>query len=306
MVNEEGNKMAKISGFTNTLRFKHKTIVNLPSIKKPYGKLIRGCLIAPEGYELVGSDMSSLEDRTKQHYMYKFDPEYVEEMQTDDFDPHLDLAVVAGFLTQEESDSHKRYSEYKNLWKNAVKAGDTELAEGYKAIWEVEQDFGGERAKAKTANYACVYGASGSTVARGANIPVKEGDALVKKYWERNWAVDKVAETQRTKTCLNSMWLFNPVSKFWYSLRFEKDRFSTLNQGTGVYCFDMWIKEFMEVRPQLTGQMHDEVILTVKEGNRDQAEKLLRDAIVKVNEKLKLNRDLDIDVQFGDSYAEIH
>lgn len=302
----DGFIMAQVSGLTNTLRFKHKTIVNLPSVKKPYGKLIRGCLIAPEGYELVGSDMSSLEDRTKQHYMWDFDPEYVKEMQTDDFDPHLDLAVVAGFLTQEESDSHKRYSEYKNLWKNAVEAGDTKLAEEYKAVWEVEQDFGSERSKAKTANYACVYGASGSTVARGAGIPKEEGDQLVEKYWDRNWSVNAVAEAQRVKNCLGGMWLFNPISKFWYSLRFEKDRFSTLNQGSGVYAFDMWIKEFMEVRPEITGQMHDEVILTVKKGNREAAEKLLRDAIQRVNEKLNLNRDLDIDVQFGDSYAEIH
>lgn len=151
-----------------------------------------------------------------------------------------------------------------------------------------------------------MYGASGKTVARGANIPVHEGETLVKKYWDRNWAVAKVAEDQKTKTCLDSMWLFNPISKFWYSLRFEKDKFSTLNQGSGVYAFDMWIKNFMEVRPQLTGQMHDEVILTVKKGNRKAAEKLLRDAIVKTNEQLKLNRELDIDVQFGDNYGEIH
>lgn len=277
-VDEEGYIMAQVSGLTNTLRFKHKTIVNLPSVGKPYGKLIRGCLIAPEGYELVGSDMSSLEDRTKQHFMWEFDPEYVKEMQTDDFDPHLDLAVVAGFLTEEQAQAHKDGTE----------------------------KFGMERSKAKTANYACVYGAAGATVARGANMSVEEGNNLVDKYWERNWAVKKVAEVQKVKNCLGGMWLFNPISKFWYSLRSDKDRFSTLNQGSGVYCFDMWIQNFMKNREQLTGQMHDEVILTIKRGNRDTAEKLLRDAIDETNKQLKLNRDLDIDVQFGDSYAEIH
>lgn len=49
-----------------------------------------------------------------------------------------------------------------------------------------------------------------------------------------------------------------------------------------------------------------EIILTVKKGNREQCEKLLRDAIKATNEELKLNRELDIDVQFGDNYAEIH
>jgi DNA polymerase I-like protein with 3'-5' exonuclease and polymerase domains len=52
--------------------------------------------------------------------------------------------------------------------------------------------------------------------------------------------------------------------------------------------------------------MHDEVILTVKKGNREVAEKMLKEAIDLTNKQLKLNRDLDVDVQFGNSYAEIH
>ena len=276
---ENGYIKAEIQGLTNTLRFKHRVVVNLPSVDKPYGDIVRGVLIAPEGYELCGSDMSSLEDRTKQHYMWDYDPEYVKEMQTPDFDPHLDLAIVAGLLTKEQADDHK--------------SGKSK----YKA----------ERATAKTANYACVYGAGGATVARGVDgMTKKEGDDLVEKYWVRNWSVNQIAEDQKTKRCLDGMWLFNPVSKFWYSLRTDKDRFSTLNQGTGVFCFDMWIYNFRQFRPQLTGQMHDEVILTVKKGYRGEVTKLLKDAIQLTNTQLKLNRELNVDVQFGSSYAEIH
>lgn len=49
-----------------------------------------------------------------------------------------------------------------------------------------------------------------------------------------------------------------------------------------------------------------EVILTVKEGNREACEKLLRDAIKATNEELKLNRELDISVDFGKNYSQIH
>ena len=276
---DNGYIKAEIQGFTNTLRFKHRVVVNLPSVSKPYGGDVRGCLIAPDGYELCGSDMSSLEDRTKQHYMWDYDPEYVKEMQTDDFDPHLDLAVVAGFLTDEQAQLHK----------------------------DGIQKFSSERSTAKTANYACVYGAGGATVARGVEGMTKqEGINLVEKYWERNWSVKQIAEDQKVKRCLGGSWLFNPVSRFWYSLRTEKDRFSTLNQGTGVFCFDMWIYNFRQVRPQLTAQMHDEVILTIKKGYRTGVTKILKDAIKLTNKQLKLNRDLDVDVQFGNSYAEIH
>ena len=108
-IDEDGYIQARIQGLTNTLRFKHQVVVNLPGVDKPYGTDIRGCLIAPEGYELLGSDMCSLEDRTKQGFMKEFDPEYVAEMNAIDFDPHTGLAVYAGELTQDEEEFYKWY-----------------------------------------------------------------------------------------------------------------------------------------------------------------------------------------------------
>lgn len=158
----------------------------------------------------------------------------------------------------------------------------------------------------KSVNYSCIYGAGGPTVARSAGVPKKDGTALVEAYWKRNWSVKAIPRTIKVKKEFGSMWLLNPVSKLWYSLRTEKDIFSTLNQGTGVWCFDSWIKYVLEKRPQLTGQFHDELILTIKKGHREECEKLLKWAIHKVNQDLKLNRDLDVDIQFGDCYANIH
>ena len=286
-VDEDGYVQAKITGLTNTLRFKHGVVVNLPGIDKPYGADIRGCLVCPEGYELAGSDMSSLEDRTKQHYMWPHDPEYVSQMMTPDFDPHIDLAVIAGLMSDEDAEKYKSADD---VFKKAPL---------YKALKEV-------RAVGKKVNYTAVYGAGDAAVARAAGLPQHKGKELKEAYWKRNWSVLAIAAEQVVKKSLGGMWLFNPVSEMWYSLRYEKDRFSTLNQGTGVYCFDRWIMEFRKKRPQLTGQMHDEVILTVKKGYREQVVKLLKDAIQVVNEELKLNRELDVDVQFGSSYAAIH
>ena len=158
----------------------------------------------------------------------------------------------------------------------------------------------------KAVNYASVYGAGGPKVAITAGVPERKGYELVEAYWKRNWSVRAIAEAQVVKTCNGGKWLYNPVSKLWYSLRAEKDRFSTLNQGTGVFCFDTWIKNFRKKRPQLTGQMHDEVILCIKKGHREQCIKLLRDALNETNQELQLNRELDISIDFGDNYAEIH
>jgi DNA polymerase I-like protein with 3'-5' exonuclease and polymerase domains len=159
----------------------------------------------------------------------------------------------------------------------------------------------------KEVNYAAVYGAGVATLARSAGVSQSEAKEILEAYWKRNWSVRAIPRDVKTKrTTDGSMWLFNPVSKFWYSLRAEKDIFSTLNQGTGVYCFDRWIGYVRMKRPQLTGQFHDEIILTVKIGHRKECTNLLKWAIGKVNKELKLNRSLDVDVQFGKDYSLIH
>ena len=108
--NRGGWLSAGIKGLTNTFRFKHKKpLVNLPGVDKPWGKELRGCLIAPAGEVLVGCDMVSLEDTTKRHYMQPLDPDYVAEMQIEGFDPHISLSVHAGALTQEEYEFYQWY-----------------------------------------------------------------------------------------------------------------------------------------------------------------------------------------------------
>lgn len=275
---EEGFIKAEIQGLTNTLRFKHTVVVNLPGVDKPYGEEIRGCLEAREGYELLGSDMSGLEDATKRHYMFEYDPEYVKAMSAPGFDPHLDLAVIAGVLKPEQ-------------------IRDTNTAKKiYKAVRDVYKEV----------NYSAIYGVGAVKLARTLGIALKEARAILKAYWKRNWSVKKIAEDQRVKQINGQSWLYNPVSQFYYSLRWEKDRFSTLNQGTGVYCFDSWVREIRKVRPQLTAQFHDEICLEVKKGHQNSASALVQDAIDKVNEQLKLNVTLSVDIKFGRTYSEVH
>lgn len=137
-------------------------------------------------------------------------------------------------------------------------------------------------------------------------IDVKEARELHNVYWERNWSIKEVAKQQLVKVVEDTMWLFNPVSRFWYYLKFDKDRFSTLVQGTASYCFDTWIKYILQEREQLTATFHDEGVWTIKKGHRKEASELMFEAIKKTNEELKLNRILDIDVKYGDRYSEIH
>lgn len=301
----DGFIRAEIQGITNTLRFRHKVAVNLPGVTGSGGiedgAHIRGCLTAPEGFELCGSDMSSLEDRTKQHFMWKHDPEYVKEMLVPDFDPHMSLALFAKALTQEEIDFFHEIKKRKKEAEKENKKADLTDQENkwFNQISKTRHEY-------KTANYACVYGTGAETLSIQLGIPKRKAEKIIEAYWKRNWSVKKVAEECIVRTVNGQMWLFNPISKFWYSLRADKDRFSTLNQGSGVYCFDTFIKYVASKGKYPIGQFHDEIILCVKKGYREQCEKLLRWAIKKSNEELKLNRELDIGIQFGQFYSDIH
>lgn len=286
-VDADGFVKAEIAGLTNTLRFKHRVLVNIPGANAKYGLDIRSCLIAPEGYVLCGSDASSLEDRTKQHYMYPYDPEYVKDMIKPDFDPHLDLALSANGIDLDLATKYKQADdEYSHSKEYALT----------KAI----------RHTYKQGNYACTYGAQPARISYTVGIPEADAKKIFDAYWKRNWSLIKIAEDQRIKVCNKTKWLYNPVSRFWYSLRHEKDVFSTLNQGTGVYCFDMWLKMVRETGLRIIGQFHDEFIGLVKKGDEDGVTQNIKKCIERVNKVLKLNRDLDCDIQFGDNYAQIH
>ena len=286
---KDGYVCASINGLTNTLRFKHKKpLVNLPGVDKPWGKEIRGALIADEGTVLCGADMVSLEATTKRHFIYPYDPDYVAEMSVPGFDEHLDLAVRAGYISSEDYDFYTRADE------------DTVNDKGrYKDIKKVRKKF-------KPVNYSAVYGVGKSKLSRTTGMSQAEAGVLLEAYWERNWAVKKFASEQEVKTVNGQMWVKNPVNGFWYSLRYEKDIFSTLNQGTGAYCFDQWVAHYLTKRSNIIGQFHDESINRVRVGEEKEHETVLRWAINKVNDKLKLNIKLDIDVQFGTRYSDIH
>jgi len=276
---KNGWLQAGVAGLTNTFRFKHfRPLVNLPSVDKPYGDVIRGCLTCPDGYVLSGADMTSLEDTTKRHYMKPLDPEYVEEMSREGFDPHLDLALHAGVITQDDIDKH-------NSGERSLKS----LRKNYKVV-----------------NYSATYGVGAPKLARETGMTPKEAKTLLDAFWSRNWAIEKVASRLQTRELFGSMWLKNPVSGFWHSLRSEKDRFSTLNQSTGVFCFDKWVKECRGMGLETIGQFHDEIIVLTKEGDEDKAENIMQMSINNVNHEVDLNVPLGTDVQFGNTYADIH
>lgn len=280
---------AKSNGFTNTLRLMHRELVNLPGVERleeldlfsnmKDGAHIRGCLRAKPGYELCGSDMSALETMTKLHYMYPYDPGYVATQLTPDYDPHLDLAEFAGALTHEQVILHK----------------------------EKKADFSQIRHEYKQANYSCTYMVGPSKMSRTLGVPFVHAKSIIKAFWDKNWAIKTFASAVMIKNVDNNKWAFNPVSHFWHILRNEKDVFSTINQSTGVFCFDTWMKKTIELGlDTLSAQFHDEQLFQIPIGTKDNADRILKEAIRLTNEELKLNVELKVDTHFGPTYAHCH
>jgi hypothetical protein len=273
---------SKIDGLTNTFRFKHrKPLANLPGVKKPYGKEVRACLLAPtEGHTIVGADMVSLESTTKRHYMKPLDPDYVEEMSREGFDEHLDLAKFAGACSQEDIDEYNKG--------------------GAKHLEDLRKSY-------KAANYSAIYGVGAPKLSRALRCSVGEAKKLIDAYWDRNWSVKEVSKKQTTKVLKDgSLWLQNPVSGFWHNLRAVKDIFSTLNQSTGVYVFDNWMAYIRKEGLPIIMQYHDEILTFVPKGQEESFSSANQKATDGVNNKLQLNVLVGSDWKTGDNYADVH
>lgn len=279
---------AEVHGFTNTLRFKHKVpLVNLPGVDKDWGKEIRGCLVANKGCTMLGADMVSLESTTKRHYIKPFDPEYVEEMSKEGYDEHLDLAVYNGVISREDYEWYIRQDEDK-----------TNQPEKYKTLKKLRKEY-------KPVNYSAVYGVGPPKLSRTTGMSLSKAKEMLEAYWERNWAVREVVKTFKTRQAGGLNWVQNPVSGFWHELRFEKDKFSTVNQSTGVYLFDRFLQEASYLGYNGSMQFHDE---TANGGitNQSQTSEQLVTAVANLNKKTTLNVIVGIDYTYGKNYAEVH
>ena len=154
----------------------------------------------------------------------------------------------------------------------------------------------------------CVYGAGPQKLMDVLNVSLDFATKLHTTYWKRNKAVKDVSANVITKLVNGNMWLYNPVSTFWYPLRYEKDIFSGLNQSTGVYCFDRNIAEVRKRGVKMSFQYHDEWMACFdrREITEEQVKQIIKESIDTVNENLKLNVPLGSSADFGLNYAQIH
>ena len=310
---------ASANGFTNTLRLKHrKPFVNLPSSRVVYGEQVRSCIIARNGMLLAGADLSSLENRIKFNLQLPYDREYVFSQMSDDFDPHLAIAQGGGLLTEQEVWFYKIVKEgfpRENYPKCSKLDGMLSLTDDEKT--EMLKSISKARGKGKNSNYALQYSCGIKTLARTAGVSETVAKNISKAYKSMNWSIDKIASDQVIKKTSHGVYQMNPFNNIWYHLKTDKDRFSTLVQGTGSYILDLWLGFQFNLRNsakygigdcgvKLLATAHDEQIVEFKEDFKDNVKALIEDSLEKVNDRFKLEIPFGCDVQFGTKYSQIH
>ena len=310
---------AGANGFTNTLRMKHrKPFVNLPSSRVVYGEQVRSCIIARSGMLLAGADLSSLENRIKFNLQLPYDREYVFSQMSDDFDPHLAIAQGGGLLTEQEVWFYKIVKEgfpRENYPKCSKLDGLLNLTEVEKT--EMLKVISKARGKGKNSNYALQYSCGIKTLARTAGVSETVAKNISKAYKSMNWSIDKIASDQVIKKTSHGTYQLNPFNGVWYHLKTDKDRFSTLVQGTGSYILDLWLGFQFNLRNnskygidgygvRLLATAHDEQIVEFKEDFKESVKTLIEDSLGKVNDRFKLEIPFGCDVQFGTKYSQIH
>lgn len=311
-----GNKIvADIGGFTNTLRIRHRILVNLIKPSAPYGEYVRSLLTPPEGEVMIGADVSALESITRNNFVYDIDRKFVEDQSHPFYDPHLEICEIAGLMSEAEVYFYK-------WWKEKRKNPNITLEE----LGKVPEDFqfildsyktdeekiefhdklDKKRHSGKQTNYSSMYGVGKDKLAKELKITTKESAKLIDAYWIKNKCVRTFSESCETKTVGGQLWVKNPLNTYYYSLRSEKDIFSTINQGTGDYIFTLWQHNLMNMGVKLYAGFHDEIVTCCKPEDCEVVIVKLKRAMELVNKQLKLKVPVGIDYKIGSTYAEVH
>lgn len=311
----EDKIVADIAGFTNTLRIRHKTLVNLIKPSAPYGEYVRSLLKPPTGMVMIGSDVGALESVTRNNFVYDIDRKFVEDQSHPFYDPHLEICEIAGTMTASEVFFYKWWKEKrKNPNITFEEIGD--IPEDFQIILdsyttdeektEFHEKLDKKRHSGKQTNYSSMYGIGKDKLGKDLGISSKESGKLIDAYWVKNKCVRTFSESCETKTVNGQLWVKNPLNNYYYSLRSTKDIFSTVNQGTGDYIFTLWQHNLMNMGVKLYGGWHDEIVTCCKPEDCDEVVAKLKKAMELVNKQLKLKVPVGIDYKIGTSYSEVH
>ena len=244
------------------------------------GAKIRECVISPEGYKIVAADYSQIELRLLAHLM---NDENVNKMLWEGVDLHT--ATAAAIFSKDPKD--------------------------------IDKD-GMERRVGKTMNFAIVYGQGIRATAESLGVTQDKAKGFQDRYFEAfpklKDLIDNVIKDCREKGYAETMsgrrrYLPDIKSRNEFmKARAERQAFNALIQGSAA---DLIRQTMYEVENlcnhsiELVLQVHDEIILYVKEDIVESFCKKLKDTMeVDYIGDIKINVPIKVDIGVGDNYAQ--
>ncbi|MCK7549054.1 DNA polymerase I [Marinobacter koreensis] len=264
---------------TGRLSSSEPNLQNIP-IRTEEGRRIRQAFIAPEGYKLVAADYSQIELRIMAH-----------------------LSGDKGLITAFEhgEDIHK--------------------ATAAEVFGVALSDVSGEqRRSAKAINFGLIYGMSAFGLSRQLGVERKLAQEYIDRYFERYPGVLKYMDNIRKQAhedgfveTLFGRRLYLPeinARNKQLQQAAERTAINAPMQGTAADIIkramievDAWLRETHPDDARMTMQVHDELIVEVKESALEK----VRDGLVKrMSETTKLDIPLVVDAGVGDNWDEAH
>lgn len=291
---------------------------NAPSESALYGHEIRKIIKAPEGFNLVGIDQKSAQLSIAAYYANNID--YYTSVATGrEFDDdgkylgqtaHCVNARMFGMVTEEE-------------WIEAVNSQDEELIHSISL----------RRKGSKGGAFAIVFGASGKKVAKTLGISEKVGTER-RSLFLTQMGLDNVISTLKTYENMypKGGGFYLPLAfGYWLWNNSSHKSVNTIVQGFEALAQKLAVIRFRKEceRHELTDKVfkildvHDEILLLVKEGYEKQAGKLAGDSYTWAAEQIfnyhlknsnhfankeppKFSIDLNGGFKVGKTYADVH
>ena len=188
--------------------------------------------------------------------------------------------------------------------------------------------FGSEerdaRARAKTINFAILYGISRWGLAKRLEVDADEAQAMIDTYFERfpginhyiSTTLQSVRETGYTETLFGRKTWFERIKSPNQAERQGSER-AAINAPIQGTCADIIKRAMVRMAPALAEaglgdvkmlmQVHDELVFEVPEGDVDAASTVIRSVMSGAAEPaLKLSVPLDVDIGTGKNWDEAH
>ncbi len=234
-------------------------------------KTLRSCIVAEEGYTFLSIDASQIELRVLGQLSQ--DPQLLSDLATGD----LHTATML------------------RMW------GHTDDPD----LWE------SRRYKAKTGNFALVFGADEFTLARILECEIWEAQDFMADHEEAyprlyRWMVEVKAQAKIDGYVINMFGRIRPIpeleSHIWQiKEKAERETVNTVVQGTAVDIVKKMMLHMRGVYPseiRLVLQVHDEMVFEVPDA-------LLVSAIQQVGDLNSLFPDYPVGIEYGKVYGEM-